>query len=335
MLPCVQRQAECCRRQGFPEWDNLQIFQTGFQVSESQHVVKAREHEITVMAQMGVMDAWRQVYQEPIDKLGVGATREQRRIDRILRSQPLGTLVKALFTSPVGQSDHKAVIAKICPTMCSKPSNLWRFPQFLLQLEEFLQGMDQIFQDPEGLPGAVWWESVLDQARFLAKTVSGHTRGWTKGVLQMQRALAESSTECLSSKALSILTEMGEANPSPDRGFHKVQRAVQEGKEDIQHEEIKELLRQSSFPSPGPAETKSEFKHRSTQVIRLLHHMQPKRHMSVLHTTGGRLLFAEEEIASELLHFWSSVMKPTGTMEDKKHCISDIPKQWRGAGKVL
>ena len=152
----------------------------------------------------------------------------------------------------------------------------------------------------------------------------------------MKRALAELSTKCLSSKAVSILTEMGEPNPSPDRGFHKLQRAVREGKEDIQQQEIKELLRQSLFPSPGSAETKSEFKHRSKQVTRLLHHMQTKRHMSVLRTTGGRLLFAEEEIASELVQFWSSVMTPTGaTMEERKHYISDIPRQWRGAGKVL
>ena len=38
------------------------------------------------------------------------------------------------------------------------------------------------------------------------------------------------------------------------------------------------------------AETKSEFKHRSKQVTRLLHHMQTKRHMSVLRTMGARLL---------------------------------------------
>ena len=64
--------------------------------------------------------------------------------------------------------------------------------------------------------------------------------------------------------------------------------------------------------------------------------MQTKRHMSVLCITGGRLLFAEEEITSELVHFWSSVMKPTeATMEDRKQYISDIPRQWRGAGKVL
>ena len=98
-----------------------------------------------MMAQMGVTDAWRQVYEEPIDKLGPGATRKQRRIDCILLSQPLGTLVKAVLATPIGLSDHEAVIAKVCPTMCSKPSNVWRFPQFLLQSEEFLQGMDQIF----------------------------------------------------------------------------------------------------------------------------------------------------------------------------------------------
>ena len=70
-------------------------------------MVKAREHEIAVMAQMGVTDAWRQVYEEPMDNLGVGATQDQRRIDRILLSQPLGTLVKAVFTTPVGRSDTR------------------------------------------------------------------------------------------------------------------------------------------------------------------------------------------------------------------------------------
>ena len=53
----------------------------------------------------------------------------------------------------------------------------------------------------------------------------------------------------------------------------------------------------------------------------------------MLRTKGGELLFAEEEIASELVHFWSSVIKPTeATMEDRKQYISDIPRQWRGGG---
>ena len=56
----------------------------------------------------------------------------------------------------------------------------------------------------------------------------------------------------------------------------------------------------------------------------------------MLRTTGGRLLLAEEEIASKLVHFSSSVMKPTwATMEDRKYYFLDIPRQWRGAAKVL
>ena len=52
--------------------------------------------------------------------------------------------------------------------------------------------------------------------------------------------------------------------------------------------------------------------------------------------TEGRLLFAEEEIASELVHFSPSVMKPTkAMMEDRKQYLWGIPRQWRGAGKVL
>ena len=53
--------------------------------------------------------------------------------------------MKAVFNTPIGQPDHEAVIPKVCPTMYSKPSNVWRFPQLLLQSKEFLQGLDQIF----------------------------------------------------------------------------------------------------------------------------------------------------------------------------------------------
>ena len=94
---------------------------------------------------LGVTDTRRLVYEEPTDSLRVGATRGQSHIDHILLGQPLGDLVKAVFMTPVGWSDHEAVIAKICPTICPKPSNVWRFPPFLLQSGEFFEGQGKHF----------------------------------------------------------------------------------------------------------------------------------------------------------------------------------------------
>ena len=80
------------------------------------------------MAQTGVSDAWRIVYKEPEDVVGVGVTREQRRIDGILLSQPLGDLVKAVFMMLAGGSDHMAGIAKVCPSLVHFAPVLVLFP---------------------------------------------------------------------------------------------------------------------------------------------------------------------------------------------------------------
>ena len=67
---------------------------------------------------------------------------------------------------------------------------------------------------------------------------------------------------------------------------------------------MRDMLCKSLFPSPGSAETKTEFRHRSKQVTRLLHHMLTKRHISALKTSSGTMLFSDDEIAQELVHFW-------------------------------
>ena len=87
------------------------------------------------MARVGPADVWRRVCEELEDETGVGATRESCKIDHILLSHPLRDLVKAVITTPEGGSDHMEVIAKVCLTVCPKPSNVWRFPSHLLQAE--------------------------------------------------------------------------------------------------------------------------------------------------------------------------------------------------------
>ena len=84
----------------------------------------------------------------------------------------------------------------------------------------------------------------------------------------MQRATATSSTKWLISDVVRTLNKMGDANPSSPQGFHRLHRAVQESKSEIQEEEMRGMLRNSLFPSPGPAETKTEFQHRLNQVTR-------------------------------------------------------------------
>ena len=120
------------------------------------------------MLSMGLQDVWRKVYPDLEDLDGVGPKREHRRIDRILISPRVSELVQAAHTPQVGGSDHLTVVAKICPTLQFKPRNVWRFPSAVLQSEELLQGMRDVFSEKRGLAGEVWWESVLHNAQILA-----------------------------------------------------------------------------------------------------------------------------------------------------------------------
>ena len=68
----------------------------------------------------------------------------------------------------------------------------------------------------------------------------------------------------------------------------------------------------------------------------MLHQMHTKGHMLVLKDTSGKLLFGGEEVATELVSFWSTVMTQTGaSIADRLNYVSDLPRQRRGAGKVL
>ena len=100
----------------------------------------------TTHAQFRLQHVWRKVYPDPESLNEVGLTREHRRIDRIFMSPRVSDLVKTAHTIPVGGSDHLAVVAKICPSMQFKPSNVLAFPPHVLQEPEFLQGMENIFE---------------------------------------------------------------------------------------------------------------------------------------------------------------------------------------------
>jgi hypothetical protein len=82
---------------------------------------KAREVEAEVVEEQGWEDAWR------IGGRGTGATRRERRIDRVHVGKALKQLVKECWTTPVGHSDHQAVVVRLAP---EAPHEVrWRVPE--------------------------------------------------------------------------------------------------------------------------------------------------------------------------------------------------------------
>ena len=71
-------------------------------------------------------------------------------------------------------------------------------------------------------------------------------------------------------------------------------------------------------------------------VTRRLHQMQTKRHMLVLKTATGKLVFSADKMVQELVNFWSTIMRPMeASIQERRLFLTDFPRQWWGAGQVL
>ena len=96
---------------------------------------------------MDLQDSWRGVYPEPEMELEVGVTRGDRHIDHILLPPCVSEHVQSAFTTPVGQADHQAAVVRLTPIADRKPSNLWKFPAYLLGQEPCQEGMHGLFSE--------------------------------------------------------------------------------------------------------------------------------------------------------------------------------------------
>ena len=157
---------------------------------------------------------------------------------------------------------------------------------------------------------------MLQGPQVLVSRVAKRYRKWTKRMLQMLTALAESVPEGLSTLALEVLRDMNAPDLDPGIGYARLRKEVNTWKHEAHDAEMDAMLRRSRFSALGTAETPSERKHTSKQVCRLLQLIQHRRHMCVMKSSSGKLLFTESQIADELISFWSGIMTPTARIRE-------------------
>ena len=127
-----------------PMEDDLNVWKGGPPVVESQSFKEARTAEARVMSRLGLLDAWRHIYDEVDDDVAVGATRGHSLIDRILLSFSYGALLGGAFMMGAGKSDHQAVAVRLVPECSMGGPRRWRLPAHYLGDGEFKQGVQRI-----------------------------------------------------------------------------------------------------------------------------------------------------------------------------------------------
>ena len=228
-------------------WDDSKAFASGRCAEESQHVIKAREVEWSSMLTMGLQDVWRKVYPDPEDTSEAGPTREHRRINRILVSPGIADLIQTVQTTPGGGADHLAVIAKVCPSVQFKPSNIWRLPPAPVRAPRVLAGHVRNFPCRRGHRGC----GLVGNGAATGQKFGYCTGGAAVDEGDPTDAVADSSPQGLSPLATSVLQDMGKDFHLPEQGYNRLPGRE---KEQVQAADMHELLWQSlwgNVSAPG------------------------------------------------------------------------------------
>ena len=92
----------------------------------------------------------------------MGFPRQSRRIDQISVSTELAPAIGGAYTTPIGGSDHRAVLIRLVPRAAKGPPNVWRMGSTLLSSEGFGDKFEKAMQATDDLPVWEWWAAVQE-----------------------------------------------------------------------------------------------------------------------------------------------------------------------------
>ena len=309
-----------------PFMDDLEAFE-GRKGEESQNVQSARDKARLACVRMQMLDAWRVIFPDPEERVEMGLTRQNRRIDRITVSATLAPAIGGAYTTPIGGSDHRAVLVRLVPRATKGPPNIWRMGSALLSSEGFEDRFEKAMKAIEDLPVWEWWAAVPEVLQRLEMEMP-RRRGWDSEVLAMQRALSRSTTTSLAPSACRFLGSRGQ-DLEPEQGYRRLASMIEASKEKIQQEEVLNMLREELFQA-GDRDSRAVRSSRTKHINRLLRQLQERRQMAAVRTADGKLLTAEDEVAQELCRYWGGVMTPVSPPSEAKcqDYLRNMPRRW-------
>lgn len=320
-----------------PHLDSTQVSQ------ESITVQMSRDKEINTMIELGLQDAWSDIYRgweaelsKDRDEEPVGFTRGHRRIDRISLSTDVLQYLTGIYTIPVGGSDHKSVIGQLS-RQNKEHKGRWTIPQRFIDNKKFHEELCGKLRRINHLKSYEWWEEMENILQRLVKDWKARENSWDTETQQIQRAVRDSTTQYLSAAAQVIVKKQGWTG-TPGKIYARLVRSLEDHKTKIQEEEVRTLLKNELNEYVAGQEYQKPKRHRYKQIFRLIHQMTRKKPPETLIDKRGRLCIAEEEISKAQLEYWEDIFcQQAATQEECSAYIDTLPMPgWhKGAARAL
>ena len=255
-----------------------------------------------------------------------------RRIDRLSVTPNLLHYGTSMFTTPVGFSDHQALVLQFVGLgLSGHQPNRWKFPLDALHdpvvVEWVAEELAEVeAQGHKGLSAFDASCSVLCSGASLY-----HSRHPSKSpeCLQLHAVLRQSSADYVPLADFSVLRQRGVRPLTMRDAYVALVKVVcaHDGAErlDRQHQRIQEVLQTEENISRAR-------KWRSKAVLRLMQQLQDKGVYSALWARSGVLLRDRAAISRELVQYWFGVM--VGGDKTEAGCYvwlqrRGLPAQWR------
>lgn len=316
---------------------------TGYQSQESITVQVSRDKEIDTMIELGLQDAWTDMYrgwEEEHDRNKeeepIGYTRGHRRIDRISLSTDTLPYLRGIYTIPVGGSDHKAVICQL-KRQDNEHRSRWTIPHRFIDNKKFHEELCGKLNRISHLTSYNWWEAMEHTLQQLVKDWKTREQAWDTHTQQLQRAVRDSTKQHLGTTAQAIAQKQGWTGPN-GKIYARLVREVEDSKRKIHEEEVRTLLKDELNEYVSGQDAQKPKQHRYKQIFRLIHQMTRKKPPETIIDKRGHLCTTDQDIGQAQLEYWEEIFcQQAATNDECSAYLNTLPMPaWhKGAARAL
>ena len=258
-----------------------------------------------------------------------------RRIDWIFVSLNLLCYGTSMFTTPVGFSDHRAVVLRFVGLgLSGRQPNRWKLPREALRDPEVVDWMAARLAEvrAQGHQGLAAFEASYDVLCAGSSLYYSCNPPSSPEYLRVHALLRQTCADYVPPAGFSVLRSLGVRPLTMCDAYVGLMKVVcaQRGAEqlDKQYQRVHDVLQTEESMMLAR-------KWRAKAVLRLMLQLQDRRVYSALRARNGHLVRDRTVIARELVSYWSGLM--IGGTKSEEECYAwlqrrGLPSQWRTLG---
>ena len=298
---------------------------------KKNEILAARDTEVSVLAKMGLTDAWPEIHHASPDlrmsppagytygyQVGDPAPsdRSLKRLDRIHVSNSLKGHLSTAFTSFLCRSDHKALVVSCKPPVFHAVYPRFRCSEDFFADDTATESVTDQLQALDGDPATRWEKAHAIFRHAAMEHRLAHQRINTSQVLPL---LLASTSSYVPPQGWKFLTDQGTCPDNHSQAYSALVSIYEKDESDKVGTTLLEQLKGLAGEAPSCV-TQAQ---RTKQINKLMTELQARKRLGWVKSKTGQLLSDPLVIASALEQHWSGVTRPGLSTSEECHRYLD------------